>query len=48
MDSYNKRGCDTIMCQFIENLYSYYNISTEVASEIEPKNYCNFNQETIM
>ncbi len=50
MISYNERGCDEIMCQFMKDLESSYNIEREVEVEYEneQKNYSNHNLKTIM
>ena len=49
MTSFNQRGCDEIMCQFIKNLDSSYDIDCEVEIEevIEPNNHSSVNIETI-
>jgi hypothetical protein len=43
MDSFNARGCDEIMCQFIKNLDTSYDVAAlEIYTEeeeIEPRNY---------
>ncbi len=49
MTSFNQRGCDEIMCQFIKNLDSSYDINNEVEIEevIEPNNHSSVNIKTI-
>ncbi len=49
MTSFNQRGCDEIMCQFIKNLDSSYDIDNKVEIEeiIEPNNHSSVNIETI-
>jgi hypothetical protein len=40
MISFNERGCDEIMCQFIEDVDPSYDIlEVEFENEIEPKNF---------
>ena len=49
MTSFNQRGCDEIMCQFIKDLDSSYDIDNEVEIEevIESNNHSSMNIETI-
>ena len=35
MDSYNRRGCDEIMCQFMKDLDSPYDIDIDIDLEDE-------------
>ncbi len=51
MVSYNARGCDEIMCQFIKDLDMSHDFSTAKVcdvEEIQPNNHSNDNDETIM
>ncbi len=43
MISLNERGCDEILCQFMKDLDSSYDIDIEVEEEIEPNSHCNVN-----
>jgi hypothetical protein len=49
MTSFNERGCDEIMCQFIKDLDSSYDIDYGVENEkvIKPNNHSSVNIETI-
>jgi hypothetical protein len=49
MDSYNRRGCDEIMCQFIKDLDSSYEIKNqaEIEEVIKPNKHFSVNIETI-
>ncbi len=49
MISFNQRGCDEIMCQFIKDLDSSYDIDNEIEIEevIEPNNPSSVNIETL-
>jgi hypothetical protein len=48
--SFNRRGCDEIMSQFMKDLDLSYSLEkvSGVEKEIEPKNYFKCNLETIM
>ena len=48
MTSFNERGCDEIMCQFIEDIDTTYNIDIEVEEIIEPDNLSSINLENFM
>jgi hypothetical protein len=50
MISFNERGCDEIMSQFIKDLDSTYDIYNEVEVEdvIEPNDYSSVKIETIL
>ncbi len=51
MDSFNARGCDEIMCQFIKNLNQSYKISdihVEVVEDNQHSNLSSVNFEPIM
>ena len=49
MTSFNQRGCDEIMCQFIKNLDSSYDIDygVKIDEVIEPNNDSSVNIETL-
>ncbi len=51
MISFNERGCDEIMCQFMKDLDASYDISAEklqAEEEIEPNNHSSTNLKTSM
>ncbi len=49
MISFNERGCDEIMCQFMKDLDSTFDIDSEpdVEEVNEPNNRCSLNFETL-
>ena len=49
MTSFNERGCDEIMCQFIKDLESSYDIDNveEIEKVIQSNNHSSLNIETI-
>ena len=50
MTSFNERGCDEIMCQFVKDLDIFYDTDRvdEVEDKIEANNHSSLDLETIM